>query len=377
MEIKDYFEVYTPDLSSLGGEKMGSFVDFYSVTEPLDFETYNLILFGVQEGRLSLKNETCAFAPDEIRDELYDLYQGEWGMNILDLGNLKLGDRVEDTYSALKDISEYFAENGKQVLILGGGHDLIKPIFEAYSTLGKPLSFASADAYLNFQDGDNYNSTSFLSELVAAPESLLSKYTLLAYQTYLCSPIEVNLLKNMDFTLLRLGDFNADYNELEPYVRDLDHMSIDLSVLKSSEAPATIHSSPNGISADGLCALMRYAGMSTRMKSVLFAELNPRLDKNKQSSKVFAQSIWYFLEGLHLRYDDFPEINNHNFKKFHVSAGFSELVFYKSNRSGRWWVALYNKSETANIPLLSCSLNDYNKAVQGLLTERLSSQLKF
>ena len=377
MEIKDYFEVYTPDLSSLGGEKMGSFVDFYSATEPLDFEPYNLILFGVQEGRLSLMNETCAFAPDEIRDELYDLYQGEWGMKILDLGNLKLGDRVEDTYSALKDISEYFAENGKQVLILGGGHDLIKPIFEAYSTLGKPLSFASADAYLNFQDGDNYNSTSFLSELVAAPESLLSKYTLLAYQTYLCSPIEVNLLKNMDFTLLRLGDFNADYNELEPYVRDLDHMSIDLSVLKSSEAPATIHSSPNGISADGLCALMRYAGMSTRMKSVLFAELNPRLDKNKQSSKVFAQSIWYFLEGLHLRYDDFPEINNHNFKKFHVSAGFSELVFYKSNSSGRWWVALYNKSETANIPLLSCSLNDYNKAVQGLLTERLSSQLKF
>ena len=42
-------------------------------------------------------------------------------------------------------------------------------------------------------------------------------------------------------------------------------------------------------------------GLSNRVKSVLFSELNPRLDKNSQSAKVYAQAIWYFLEGLHLR----------------------------------------------------------------------------
>jgi formiminoglutamase len=377
MKITDYFNAYTPVQSLQHSEKLSSFVDCYTTADAFDFKSYDIFIVGVQEGRLSLGNETCAFAPDEIREELYDLYKGDWDLKILDLGNLILGNTVEDTYVALKDISEYFLEEQKQLIVLGGGHDLVKPIFDAYSVQNKPLSFASADAYLDFQDSENYNSKSFLSELVRTPGSLLSKYTLLAYQTYLCSPIEVNLLKKMEFNLVRLGDFNVDYSEVEPYLRDLDHLSIDLSVVKSSEAPANIYSSPNGITAEGLCVLLRYAGMSTKLKSVLFSELNPRLDKNQQSSKVFAQSIWYFIDGLHLRYDDFPEIITNNFKKFHVSAGFSELVFYKSNDSGRWWVTLLKNLNKSDISLLPCSLKDYNKAVQGVLSERISSQLKF
>ena len=377
MEINQYFESYTPELDCIQSDKLNSFVDFHQSTDDFDCSTYDLIIIGVQEGRLSLKNQTCAFAPDEIREQLYDLYGGEWDLKILDLGNLVIGNTVEDTYAALKEISQYFLEKQTQLIVLGGGHDLIKPIFDAYSIQNKPLSFASADAYLDFQDSENYNSKSFLSELVRTPSSQLSKYTLLAYQTYLCSPSEVNLLKKMEFNLVRLGDCNVDYSEIEPYLRDLDHLSIDLAVVKSSEAPANIYSSPNGITAEGLCVLMRYAGMSTNLKSVLFSELNPRLDKNQQSSKVFAQSIWYFMEGLHLRYDDFPEISMNNFKKFHVSAGFSELVFYKSNCSGRWWVTLLKNLDKSEISLLPCSLKDYNKAVQGVLSERISSQLKF
>ena len=377
MEINQYFESYTPELDCIQSDKLNSFVDFHQSTDDFDCSTYDLIIIGVQEGRLSLKNQTCAFAPDEIREQLYDLYGGEWDLKILDLGNLVIGNTVEDTYAALKEISQYFLEKQTQLIVLGGGHDLIKPIFDAYSIQNKPLSFASADAYLDFQDSENYNSKSFLSELVRTPSSQLSKYTLLAYQTYLCSPSEVNLLKKMEFNLVRLGDCNVDYSEIEPYLRDLDHLSIDLAVVKSSEAPANIYSSPNGITAEGLCVLMRYAGMSTNLKSVLFSELNPRLDKNQQSSKVFAQSIWYFMEGLHLRYDDFPEISMNNFKKFHVTAGFSELVFYKSNCSGRWWVTLLKNLDKSEISLLPCSLKDYNKAVQGVLSERISSQLKF
>lgn len=377
MEINKYFESYTPELDCIQSYKLNSFVDFHQSTDDFDCSTYDLIIIGVQEGRLSLKNQTCAFAPDEIREQLYDLYAGEWDLKILDLGNLVIGNTVEDTYAALKEISQYFLEKQTQLIVLGGGHDLIKPIFDAYSIQNKPLSFASADAYLDFQDSENYNSKSFLSELVRTPNSQLSKYTLLAYQTYLCSPSEMNLLKKMEFNLVRLGDCNVDYSEIEPYLRDLDHLSIDLVVVKSSEAPASIYSSPNGISAEGLCVLMRYAGMSTKLKSVLFSELNPRLDKNQQSSKVFAQSIWYFMEGLHLRYDDFPEISINNFKKFHVTAGFSELVFYKSNCSGRWWVTLLKNLDKSEISLLPCSLKDYNKAVQGVLSERISNQLKF
>ena len=55
------------------------------------------------------------------------------------------------------------------------------------------------------------------------------------------------------------------------------------------------------MTAEGLCSMVRYAGLSNRVKSIFFSNLNPLLDKNGQSSKVYAQAIWYFLEGLHLR----------------------------------------------------------------------------
>ena len=377
MNIADYFSPYIPNPSHQINEKLGAVIQQYINIEVPDLSAYDVFIMGVPDGRLSSDNEGCALAPNEIRNQLYDLYKGDWTLKLLDLGNLKIGRTPQDTYSALKTISQFFAHKSTPLIVLGGGHDLITPLFQGYSSLGKPLSFASADAYLDFQDHDAYHSRSFLSKLVSSSSSLLSKYTLFAYQSYLCAPMEVSLLKNMDFNLIRLGVFNKDYSELEPYLRDLDHLSIDLSVMRASDAPATPYSSPNGISAEAICSLLRYAGMSHGIKSVLFAELNPSLDKKSQSAKVYAQAIWYFMEGLELRYDDFPDLNSENHKKFHVNAGLSELIFYKSHSSGRWWVELINPGNTSVISLLACSVNDYNKALEGLISDRLLTHLKF
>ena len=377
MNIADYFTPYIPNPSHQINEKLGAVIQQYINIEVPDLNAYDVFIMGVPDGRLSSDNQGCALAPNKIRNQLYDLYKGDWTLKLLDLGDLKIGRTPEDTYSALKTISQFFAHKSTPLIVLGGGHDLITPLFQGYSSLGKPLSFASADAYLDFQDHDAYSSRSFLSKLVSSSSSLLSKYTLFAYQSYLCAPMEVSLLKNMDFNLIRLGVFNKDYSELEPYLRDLDHLSIDLSVMRASDAPATPYSSPNGISAEAICSLLRYAGMSHGIKSVLFAELNPSLDKKSQSAKVYAQAIWYFMEGLELRYDDFPDLNSENHKKFHVNAGLSELIFYKSHSSGRWWVELINPGNTSVISLLACSVNDYNKALEGLISDRLLTHLKF
>lgn len=375
MKLNECFESCSIVLDEPSKEKLGTLIDLYS--SQVDVDSYDVIIMGVPDGRLSYGNENCSLAPNEIRKELYDLYTGDWTLKILDLGNLKIGATIEDTYHAVEDVSLFFSQKNIPLLILGGGHDLITPIFKGYSKLGKPLSFASADAYLDLKSQDSYHSRSFLTKLLYSPASLLSKYTLFAYQSYLCSPSEIGLLKKMDFNLIRLGAFTENYSEMEPYVRELDHLSIDLCVMRTSEAPASSYTSPNGISAEALCTLLRYTGMSHDVKSVLFSELNPMLDQKNQSAKVYAQSIWYFLEGLHLRFDDFPDVNSDNFKKFHVNSAFSDLIFYKSNLSGRWWVELLSLPDAPQISLLPCSVNDYNKALEGEITTRLLTYFKF
>ena len=379
MDLNQYFEAYEPSISrdSYCNEGLSSYVDFYDDHFDKDVTDYDLYILGVPEGRLAIKNETCFSAPDEIRNSFYELYQGDWSLKVLDLGNLKLGHKVDDTYVALEEVVSNLILDDKIVLVLGGGHDLINPVYKGHCTAGKPLSFASADAYLDFQDGDAYHSRSFLSKLLESKEALLSKYTLIGYQTYLCAPKEVRLLEQMDFNLLRLGDVNSDMKEMEPYLRDLDHLSVDASVVKSAEFPANVYASPNGITAESLCAIMRYAGMSHRLKSVLLSELNPLLDKNNQSSKVYAQAIWYFIEGFHLRKDDFPEEKLKNFKRFYVSSDLSDLLFYKSNSSDRWWVELPMSNVELKKNLLPCSFLDYKKAVAGVLSERLLKLVRF
>jgi arginase family enzyme len=379
MDIVQYFEPYEPGerLVSSSNERLNSYVNFWDEKFEGDASDFDVYIMGVQEGRLAFENETCAFAPDEIRGSLYKLFQVDWSLRLLDLGNLKLGNQVKDTYVALEDIVSQLVLDDKIVLVLGGGHDLINPIFKGHCKLGNPLSFASADAYLDFQDGENYHSKSFLSKLVTAKETLLSKYTLLGYQSYLCSPTEVSLLEQMDFNLIRLGELKADVKEVEPYVRNVDHLSIDASVVNASHFPANPHASPNGINAEDLCAIMRYAGMSNQLKTVLFSELHPRLDVLGRSAMVYAQAIWYLIEGLHLRKDDFPDLNFENFQKFHVSIDMFDLVFYKSKLSERWWMEVPEGKNVVKRQLIPCSLLDYKKAVEGVLTERLVRLVKF
>lgn len=379
MDIVQYFEPYEPDerLVSSSNERLNSYVNFWDKKFEGDASDFDVYIMGVQEGRLAFENETCAFAPDEIRESLYKLFQGDWSLRLLDLGNLKLGNQVKDTYVALEDIVSQLVLDDKIVLVLGGGHDLINPIFKGHCKLGNPLSFASADAYLDFQDGEDYHSKSFLSKLVTAKETLLSKYTLLGYQSYLCSPTEVSLLEQMDFNLIRLGELKADVKEVEPYVRNVDHLSVDASVVNASHFPANPHASPNGINAEDLCAIMRYAGMSNQLKTVLLSELHPRLDVLGRSAMVYAQAIWYLIEGLHLRKDDFPDESRNNFKRFFVNLEKTDFIFYKSMESDRWWLELPSLTVELERMLLPCSFADYKTALDGQLSQRMLKYVKF
>jgi hypothetical protein len=92
---------------------------------------------------------------------------------------------------------------------------------------------------------------------------------------------------------------------------------------------------------------------------------------------VYAQAIWYFLEGLHLRNDDFPDEKLNNFKRFHVSSDLSDLLFYKSIATERWWVELPIDNFNHKRSLLPCSFLDYKKAVAGVLSERVLRLVKF
>ena len=112
MDLLQYFDAYQFDSRRLDKSLLGCCLDFFDESFNDDLSNYDVFIIGVPEGRLSLGNESCGLAPDKIRSSLYGLYEGEWGLKILDLGNLRIGQTVQDTYVILQQLSTYLIERG-------------------------------------------------------------------------------------------------------------------------------------------------------------------------------------------------------------------------------------------------------------------------
>ena len=178
----------------------------------------------------------------------------------------------------------------------------------------------------------------------------------------------------MFFDTIRLGDLKANLHEIEPVMRNSDFLNFDISSIQYQFASANIYSSPNGLTGEEACKIMRYAGLSDKITSIGLFEYNQNLDKNGQTAFLMAEMIWYFLDGYNFRKNELnPNINNCT--KFTVAFedGKNEIIFYRSNTSGRWWMGVpinIDSNQTKKKYFVACSYADYEKANNGDIPQR-------
>jgi hypothetical protein len=155
-------------------------------------------------------------------------------------------------------------------------------------------------------------------------------------------------------------------------MRDANMVVLDIASVKQSDAPAHKFSSPNGFYSEEICQIARYAGISDNVSIFGIFELNPVYDINEQTSKLAAQVLWYFIDGVNARQKDFPMPDSQNYTKHIVSFEKSDqnIVFYQNNYNKRWWMEVpYPKLHDKNI-IIACSYNDYINACNQELPER-------
>ena len=86
-----------------------------------------------------------------------------------------------------------------------------------------------------------------------------------------------------------------------------------------------------------------------------------------------AQMIWYFIEGVNFRVKDYPFSGKENYQKFTVLMEDDDpLVFYKSNKTGRWWIEINILSDNKykRHALIPCTYKDYIDATAQIIPER-------
>jgi len=357
---------------------MGDVVKAY--VDPKNFPDYDhadLAIVGIGEERNAFFNTGCGSAPDMIRKELYKLYQGNFKLNMVDLGNIMNGHTIEDTYFALTSVLVELLGKNIVPVILGGSQDLTFAQYKAYEKIGRIINIAAIDAQFDLgTSGDRLDSRSYMSHIILQQPNYLFNFTNIGFQTYFVDQQAIALMKNLYFDSYRLGIVRANMEEVEPMVRNADMISVDIGSVRASDAPGNANASPNGFYGEEICQIMRYAGLSDKLTSLGIYEVNPRLDRQQQTAQLAGQMIWYFIDGFYSRMGDFPPDKKKEMVKYTVTMKDfkDEVIFYHSLKSDRWWMEVPIRSKHRERyerhHLVPCSYQDYQTACQNALPDR-------
>jgi arginase family enzyme len=310
----------------------------------------------------------------KIRDAFYRLYF-ESLPKIADLGTLSLMPTRKESFDLIIEICTDLIDKGIIPIIIGGGQDISYAIYKAYAKLEKTITFCSADSTFNIGlPDDKLKASSFFSKVISYKPNHLFNYINLGYQSFFVKPEEVDLLNGLNFELHRLGHIKNNMHEAEPLLRNTDFLSFDMSSVKSSSFMSNVYSTPNGFDSEEVCKIARYAGISDKISCFGIFEYNQELDGSNQGSQLISQMIWYFIEGYKSRKNELnPNIENCIKYTIAFEDEQTEIEFYKSQTSGRWWMGVpFKNSNTGSFDnyFVACSYDDYQHANKGEIPSR-------
>jgi arginase family enzyme len=382
MEISHYFEPISLEGHEFAKQtdwnRIGKLIAVYSKEGDFpDLEGVQLALIGVSEDRASLQNKGCAKAPDTVRDYFFQMFSHWNQLNLADLGNIKKGNTIQDTYFALKEAIAQLLSQNIIPIIIGGSQDLTYANYLAYQNIGRIVNIAAVDQQFDLgNDESDLNSRSYLSHIILHQPNYLFNYANIGYQSFLVDQDAISLMNNLYFDVYRLGNMRTGIEEAEPIIRDADILSFDISAIRQSDSPGSYYVGPNGFFGDEACRLCRYAGMSDKLSSFGLYEINPEYDNHGQTAHLAAQMIWYFIDGFMNRNNDLPEEKTDDYIKFTVTAGNgdNDLVFLKSKKSERWWMEVQADNRFMNKykrhQYVPCSYQDYQAALNHDIPDR-------
>jgi arginase family enzyme len=362
-EIIDYID-------GLSSQQLGSKLVLHTSDAFPEVSKVSIGIIGVTENR---GNTMCNPEIDllAIRKELYGLFPGNWDVSIADFGDIIGGNSKEDTYFALKKVASNLIKNKVIPLVIGGSQDLTYALYRAYDDLEQMVNLVAVDSKFDFgKESDVVSASSYLTKIVIEEPNNLFNFCNIGYQTYFNSQEEIDLVEKLFFDAYRLGEVANTIAIAEPVFRDADLVSLDMNSVKSSDSGNFTPFIPNGFNGKEICALARYAGISDKVSS--FGIFNH--NDTEQESVLIAQIVWYFIEGFHYRSNEYPFGSRENYSKYIVPTEEEELIFYKSDKTDRWWIEIpftvNGNNKLKRNTLLPCSHEEYLMACDQELPER-------
>ncbi len=354
----------------LDEERLSADVRCFQALKSVEWEKVDVALIGVNDARNSV-HAGCAEAPDPVRSFLMGLRRLAKPLNIIDLGNIR-GNTIDDRYKALEDVMYHLQALKIIPVVLGGSQDYTLPMVKAVQRHVPAYNLAIVDSKIDWLPPEkDFSSANFLAYLCNSPEIKPKDLSIVGVQKYLFSKFQEEQFIQRSYEIIRLGQIRQlGHQVVEPLMRDANLLSVDMTVVRQSDQPAHLHPMPNGLTGEELCQVMWYAGQSDRLNAYGVFEQDTQLVNSQQGVVLMAQAIWHILEGIALRYNDYPVKDLDKYRQFIVYLEDYELEikFYNNPDNDRWWVEIPDVNDGSDV--ISCGRADFETASGNEIPEK-------
>ncbi|GAC1418538.1 MAG: formimidoylglutamase [Flavisolibacter sp.] len=341
--------------------QIGTVIKIYQDEFP-DLDEADIILVGCPEQRGAALLQK-SMAPDVIRNEFYGLYYWQSNLVLADIGNIKIGKSLNDTYAALKIVLRELMQLGKLVIVLGGSHDLTLAQYHACSEEKMLIDAVGIDALIDINLEAPFRAENFLMEMLTAEPNYMKNYNHIGFQSYLVHPRMLETMDKLRFDCYRAGMVKEHLDEMEPVIRNCHLLSFDISAIAHGSAPSN-YTTPNGLNGEEACTLLQFAGMSPNMKTIGIYGYRPENDQQYLTAKQISHMLWYLMEGKSRGEREAKMEERESFNEYHTAFAELETTFLQSKKTGRWWMQLPDKQ------FIACSYKDYLVASSNEIPER-------
>jgi len=340
-------------------------VNFFDFSKEIQLNNPSIAIISINDDNLADFYDTLAW---NIRENLYNLFKPYIiNISIYDLGYFILNSNNSQNFI---DLVIHLINNKVTPIVLSKSKAVNLLIYKAIETIKNNVSITEISNYLPLGNPNDLNDNDYLSHIISNPQNKLFNFSNLGYQLFNVSSNTNDLYHRLLFDSCRMGQLINDISVAEPPIRDSDFVSIDLSSVRASDAPATIKANPNGFSGFNICQMSRFAGLSNKVKILSITGILNVDDNYNLTSTISGQILWFFLEAFFNRKNDFPNENSKNYKIYIVENDKTgNLKFFHSVLSDRWWVEFETNSKKNYY--ISCLFQDYKLACDGEIPDRL------
>ncbi len=256
----------------------------------------------------------AAKAPDYIRRNLYkmtpDAEETAPFINLIehtkDVGDIEPHENdLETNQQTLASVVASYLEQDVVTIILGGGHETAFGHFLGYGEAGINTAILNVDAHTDvrpLRDGQAHSGSPF-RQAIEHSSGCCQKYLVAGLQPHAVAK------SHLDYIDAHQGKYYFKDETNITAISGLFHahesenlmVTFDLDAVDQAYAPGVSAPCVNGLNPDLWLTAAYLAGRNEQVQSIDVSELNPEFDRDGQTARLAALTVWHFLLGVSQR----------------------------------------------------------------------------